>query len=184
MSAMHSSSLQATALLPPLCALLLAAACAGTLQPIAVPEPLRPGADQTLAMIVPARGVQIYECRTRKDRPSAYGWAFVAPEAELFDTRGRPIGRHYAGPHWESNDGSKIVATLKERADSADADAIAWLLLAARPIVAHGAFGPVTSIQRVNTTGGKSPVAGCSETTVGTTARVAYTADYYFFTPR
>jgi hypothetical protein len=25
--------------------------------------------------------------------------------------RGNRIGRHYAGPHWEANDGSKIVGT-------------------------------------------------------------------------
>jgi hypothetical protein len=32
----------------------------------------------------------------------------VAPEADLFDARGNRIGRHYAGPHWRSTDGSKI----------------------------------------------------------------------------
>jgi hypothetical protein len=48
-----------------------------------VPDRLRPSANESLAMIVPARGVQIYECRARKDQPEAYQWAFVAPEADL-----------------------------------------------------------------------------------------------------
>ncbi len=166
---------------------LLQAACAGLPPPNAtaeLPAALRPATHETLAMIVPARGVQIYECRARKDPPAAYEWAFVAPKAELFDTRGQRIGRHYAGPHWESNDGSRIVATVKERVDAPTADAIPWLLLAARPVVPQGAFGKVTSIQRVNTVGGKAPAAGCSDATAGTSLRVAYTADYYFFTAR
>jgi hypothetical protein len=32
----------------------------------------------------------------------------------------------------------------------------------------------------VNTVGGVAPQTGCSQSTVGTVARVAYTADYYF----
>ena len=96
-------------------AALLAAGCA-THQTVAMPEKLKPGPGESLAMIVPAKGVQIYECRAGKD--GGYEWAFVAPEADLFDTRGNRIGRHYAGPHWEAADGSKILASLKERADA------------------------------------------------------------------
>src|SRR6266566_1712888 len=88
------------------------AACASpqppTSQPptsmVRVPDKLKPGANESLAMIVPAKGVQIYECRARKDQVGEYEWAFVAPEADLFDARGNRIGRHYAGPHWESTD--------------------------------------------------------------------------------
>jgi hypothetical protein len=45
----------------------------------------------------------------------------------------------------------------------------------------QGAFNHVTSIQRVNTVGVVAPAAGCSSAAVGTTVRVHYTADYYFF---
>lgn len=99
---------------------LLVAACASS-QPKAtvnVPDKLRAGADQSLAMIVPARGVQIYECRASKKQVGVYEWTFVAPEADLFDTRGNRIGRHYAGPHWESTDGSKILGTVKESTEA------------------------------------------------------------------
>src|SRR5437773_733232 len=106
---------------------LLGAACASPQPPtsmVDVPDKLKPGANEALAMIVPAKGVQIYECRARKDQVGGYEWAFVAPEADLFDARGNRTGRHYAGPHWESTDGSKILGTVKERADAPVADAI------------------------------------------------------------
>lgn len=167
----------------PLLLALLVGGCASPTSLVEVPRNLDPGADETLAMIVPAKGVQIYECRAGKDQ-AAYEWAFVAPEADLFDTRGKRIGRHYAGPHWESHDGSKIVAAVKQRADAPAADAIPWLLLAAKAVEPQGSFGKVTSIQRVNTAGGKAPAAGCAPATAGAAARIGYTADYYFFTVR
>jgi len=166
---------------------LLVAGCA-SLQPprssVEAPDKLRPGANESLALIVPAKGVQIYECRARKDHVGEYEWAFVAPEADLFDAGGKRVGRHYAGPHWESNDGSKVLGTVKERADAPAADAIPWLLLAAKSVGPEGSFGKVTSIQRVSTVGGVAPKAGCSQATAGTPARIDYTADYYFFTIR
>jgi Protein of unknown function (DUF3455) len=165
----------------------LVAGCTSPQRPtsaVAVPEKLNPGAGESLAMIVAARGVQIYECRARKDQAGMYEWAFVAPEADLFDARGNRIGRHYAGPHWESTDGSKILGTLKERADAPVADAIPWLLLAAKSVGPDGSFSKVTSIQRVNTVGGVAPTGGCSPATAGTPARINYTADYYFFTTK
>jgi hypothetical protein len=118
--------------------------------------------------------------RARKDR-AGYEWAFVAPEADLFDTRGNRVGRHYAGPHWEAADGSKVVGAVKKRADATAADAIPWLLLTAKPVGSQGSFSNVASIQRVNTVGGVAPKAGCSQTEAGKAARVNYTADYYFF---
>ena len=151
---------------------ILIAACASTLP---VPDKLNPGAQEKLALVVPAKGVQIYECRDAK-------WAFVAPEAELFDQTGKRIGRHYAGPHWEAADGSRIVGTVKERADAPVAGAIPWLLLSAKSVGTEGAFSKVTSVQRLATTGGVAPAGNCSQP--GSQARVAYSADYYFFTSK
>jgi len=151
-------------------------------QPLAVPDKLKPGPDESLAMILPAKGVQIYECRAGKG--AGYEWAFVAPEADLFDSRGNKIGRHYAGPHWEAADGSKVLGSLKERADAPRADAIPWLLLAAKSVGPAGSFSKVTSVQRVSTVGGTAPTTGCTEATAGTSARIGYAADYYFFVAR
>jgi hypothetical protein len=151
---------------------LLAAGCAST---VPVPDNLKPGANESLALIVPAKGVQIYECR-------AGNWVFVAPDAELFDRAGKRIGSHYAGPHWEAADGSKIIGAVKQRADAPGAGNIPWLLLGAKSVGSDGAFSKVTSIQRVATVGGIAPAAACNET--GARARVPYTADYYLFSPK
>jgi len=157
-------------------------ASAQTAKPLAqVPVKLKPSADESLVMIVAAKGVQIYECRAKKDPSGDYEWAFVAPEAELFDAAGSRIGKHYAGPTWESNDGSKIAGTVTESAAAPEAASIAWLLLAAKPFGPAGAFSKFTSVQRVSTAGGVAPKTGCSQSATGTQARINYTADYYFF---
>jgi hypothetical protein len=160
-------------------AALLAGGCATS---SVIPQKLNPAANESMSMIVPAKGVQIYECRMSK--AGGYEWAFVAPDAELFDTTGKRIGRHYAGPHWEAADGSKVVAKLVERADAPKAGDIPWLLLGAKSVGPEGSFSRVTSIQRVNTTGGMAPKAGCSQANAGTPVRVPYSADYYLFTPK
>jgi hypothetical protein len=151
---------------------ILATGCAST---VPVPDSLKPGANESLALIVPAKGVQIYECRESK-------WVFVAPEAELFDRNGKKIGTHYAGPHWEAADGSKIVGAVKARADAPLAGAIPWLLIGTKSVGAEGAFSKVTSIQRLSTNGGVAPTGSCAQG--GAQARVDYTADYYFFTAK
>jgi hypothetical protein len=110
--------------------------------------------------------------------------AFVAPAADLFDAGGNRVGRHYAGPHWESTDGSKVLGMVKERADAPAVDAIPWLLLTAKSVGSEGSFSKVTSIQRVHTAGGVAPQAGCSQAAAGALARINYAADYYFFTAK
>jgi len=149
-----------------------------------VPDQLKPSANESVALITSAKGVQIYECRAAKDRAGVYEWAFVSPEADLFDASGKKIGKHYAGPHWESADGSKIVGTVKERADAPRADSIPWLLLTAKSDGPTGSFSRFTAVQRLNTVGGVAPTAGCSQSALGATARVPYTADYYFLAAR
>ena len=127
-----------------------------------------------------ARGVQIYECR-RVDGMQA-AWLFIAPEARLFDDNGRPAGRHGAGPHWQAEDGSRIVGTLVAKVVPRDEDdAIPWLLLHTRTTEGSGRLAGITSVQRIHTSGGTSPAETCSEATLGRVARVPYTAEYVFF---
>ena len=169
-------------------ALVLFSGYAAALEPSSpspsVAQKLRVGAEESLAMIVPAEGVQIYECRASKAQSVGYEWAFVGPEADLFDTSGMKIGRHYAGPSWESFDGSKIVGSVIQSVAAPEEGAIAWLLLGAKSVGPEGTFSDVSSVRRVHTTGGIAPASGCSETAAGTRARVPYTADYYFFTAK
>ncbi|HEV8109402.1 MAG TPA: DUF3455 domain-containing protein [Burkholderiales bacterium] len=143
---------------------------------------LRVGADESLATIASAKGVQIYECRATQGKYGKYEWALVGPEADLFDTRGMKVGRHYTGPSWEANDGSKVVGSVLASATAPDAVAIPWLLLGAKSVGPAGTFSTVSSVRRVHTTGGIAPDSGCSAAAAGTLVRVPYTADYYFFT--
>jgi hypothetical protein len=164
---------------------LFAAGSAGAAtQQSIIPEQINPPSGQALSLIVAAKGVQIYECRKSQERAGAWEWTFIAPSAELYDTTGAKIGRHYGGPSWESADGSKVVGTTKGRAEAPAAGAIPWLLLETKSVAQQGAFSKVTSIQRVNTAGGMAPKVGCSESNAGTPVRVPYTADYYFFTAK
>ena len=167
------------------CLTVLLAACASPPpSSVEAPDALKPDAAQSPLTTLAARGVQIYECRVSKDDPQAAAWVFVAPEAKLYDAQGRLVGKHYAGPHWESNDGSKVVGSVKAKADAPQAGAIPWLLLATRSDGPSGEFAKVTSVQRLNTVGGAAPANGCTTATVGQGARVAYSADYVLFAMR
>ena len=110
-----------------------------------VPENLKAPAGQVLSLEAQATGVQIYECNANKTDPTRFEWIFKAPEADLFDSAGRKIGKHYAGPTWESNDGSKVVAEVKARDDGPDAEAIPWLLLNAKSTSGSGVFSQTQS---------------------------------------
>jgi len=168
--------------LTPVClaaAMMVLAACTGPLGSTAVPDTLKPEG-QRLSDRVAARGVQIYECRALANAVGA-SWAFVAPDAELLDARGAVTGKHYAGPHWEAADGSKIVGAVKARADAPQASAIPWLLLSAKSVGGPGRFANVTSVQRIRTVGGLAPAKTCDVSTLGAVERVPYTADYLLF---
>jgi len=104
-----------------------------------------------------------------------------APEADLFDSNGKKIGKHYAGPTWESNDGSKVIGEVKARDNGPDASAIPWLLLSAKSTSGKGVFSQALSIQRLFTVGGKAPAEGCDQAQSGKEARIAYKARYFFF---
>jgi hypothetical protein len=147
----------------PLAAALTLAACVS--DPI-IPDTLSPGPGEKLSMVVPAKGFE---------------WAFVAPDADLFDARGHQIGRHGAGPYWEANDGSRVVGTLKARADAPAAGSIPWLLLSTKGTGQAGSFSKVSSIQRVDTSGGVAPASPCTPELAGRQARVHYVATYRFF---
>ncbi len=145
-----------------------------------VPDAVKVSSSEHLILTAKARGVQIYVCKASKDDPTKYDWAFKAPEADLFDAQGKKIGHHFAGPTWKSTDGSLVVGTLKGHAQSPDANAIPWLLVSAKSHEGTGVFSTVTSIQRLETTGGKAPTS-CTSADAGKELRVPYTATYYFY---
>jgi len=149
-----------------------------------VPETLKVPATQVLSLETHATGVQIYECKAGKDDPTRFEWVFKAPEAELFDSAGKRIARHYAGPTWEANDGSKVVGEVRAKDNGPDSNAIPWLLLSAKSTSGNGVFSQTQSIQRLHTVGGKASAEGCNQAQAGKETRVPYKAKYYFYIAR
>jgi hypothetical protein len=103
---------------------------------------------------------------------------------QLFDNDGKTFGKHFAGPSWEASDGSRAVGKAAANAPSPDANSIPWLLVKVVSHEGHGVLTPVTSIQRINTKGGKASATGCDAGHAGQEVRVAYSADYLFFAPK
>jgi hypothetical protein len=148
-----------------------------------VPANLAPPADAVLLFDLHARGVQIYTCAAKPDDASAFVWTFKAPEADLFNRRGEVVGDHFAGPTWQGFDGSAVVGTVLEHADSPDPGSIPWLLLKAKEHVGSGVFSTITYVQRLDTVGGAAPSAGCDANHAGAEVRQPYEATYAFYYP-
>lgn len=146
-----------------------------------VPLSLAAPANETLVHVLRAEGFQIYACKP--DEAGHYAWAFVEPEANLYDHAGKPVGRHFAGPTWEADDGSAVTGTVVAHADSPDPTSIPWLSVRTTTS-GDGYFSGTGTVQRLYTVGGKAPAGGCGAATAGTTARVPYTAAYYFYVTR
>ena len=148
-----------------------------------VPDNLQVPAGQVVLLKTMATGVQIYQCKVKADNANQFEWTLKAPQAELFNYQGKKIGKHYGGPTWEANDGSKVVGEVKARANSPNTSAIPWLLLQAKSNNSNGIFSKVTYIQRVDTVAGLAPTQGCNQAHAGTEVRVNYSANYFYYTP-
>jgi hypothetical protein len=138
-----------------------------------VPEPVAVKGESWIGTIH-AEGAQVYECKSHEGGPLA--WEFREPIAALI-VDGETVGVHYAGPHWELNDGSKIIAKVTGRAPGATDKDIPLLRLEATPESPRGLLAGVTSIQRLNTRGG---VASGPCQSAGEMLSVPYSADYVF----
>lgn len=134
-----------------------------------VPDVIRvPDGNKRIA-VMPARGVQTYQC-------TAGAWTFLQPDA-ILRNHGRPEVLHSKGPVWTSVvDGSSVSAAAQ--ANSPVPNAVPELLLKSTGNRGPGLLSGVTYIQRLNTTGGVSPTGACTD---GATQSVPYTADYAFW---
>jgi hypothetical protein len=129
---------------------------------------------ETIVLTVHAEGAQVYECKAGADGKLA--WAFREPIATLL-ADGKTVGRHYAGPNWEHSDGSAVVGKATGNAPGATPSDIPWLKL---EVISHrgsGVLSAVTTVQRINTKGGKLEGA-CDN--AGTFRSAPYSADYVF----
>ena len=129
---------------------------------------------ETTIATLHAEGAQVYECKAAADGKLA--WQFREPIAALF-LDGKTVGRHYAGPNWEHIDGSAVTAKAAGSAPGAAATDIPWLKLAVTGDRGNGLLTGVTTVQRINTKGGRLDGA-CDQ--AGTFHSAPYAADYVF----
>jgi hypothetical protein len=129
---------------------------------------------ETAVITLHAEGAQVYECKAGGDGKLA--WAFREPIATLFDN-GKTVGRHYAGPNWEHADGSAVTGKAIGNAPGATANDIPWLKLEVVARRGSGTLANISTVQRINTVGGKLDGA-CDK--AGAFKSVPYSADYVF----
>jgi hypothetical protein len=131
-----------------------------------------PAPGEVLVATLHAEGAQIYHCKP--DGEGKFAWRFREPVATLM-LNDETVGRHYAGPSWEMLDGSVVSAKVTARAPGATPNDIPLLLLEVTASRGQGLLSGVTTIHRLNTTGGM--VQGpCSSP--GNLKSVPYSADY------
>ena len=148
---------------------LVSASAAETALPDAIAAP-----GETAVLTVHAEGAQVYECKAGPDGKLA--WAFREPIATLM-LDGKTVGRHYAGPNWEYSDGSAVVGKAAASAPGATSNDIPWLKLDVISRRGNGVLTGVTTVQRINTSGGKFE-GPCDK--AGAYRSVPYSADYVF----
>ena len=129
---------------------------------------------ETAVLTVHALGAQVYECKPVTDGKLA--WSFREPVATLIEG-GRTVGRHYAGPNWEHVDGSAVTGRTAGEAPGATASDIPWLKLSVISRRGEGVLSAASTVQRINTSGGKLDGA-CDK--AGALTSVSYSADYVF----
>lgn len=137
--------------------------------PVAIAAP-----GESVVLSVHAEGAQVYECKAASDGKLA--WAFREPIATLL-SEGKTIGRHYAGPNWEHTDGSTVTGKVIGNAPGATVADIPWLKLEVASHRGSGMLTPVTTVQRINTHGGKLDGA-CDK--AGAFKSAPYSAEYVF----
>jgi hypothetical protein len=148
---------------------LVSATAAETPLPDAIAAP-----GETVVLTLHAEGAQVYECKAGADGKLA--WAFREPIATLL-LDGKTVGRHFAGPTWEHSDGSAVAGKAIDNAPGLTPKDIPWLKLEVTSHRGSGILSAVTTVQRINTQGGKLD-GGCDGT--GKFQSAPYSADYVF----
>jgi hypothetical protein len=153
--------------------LLLSASFMSASAQTALPDAIA-ASGETVVLTLHAEGAQVYECKAGADGKST--WVFREPIATLL-LDGKTVGRHYAGPNWEYSDGSAVAGKAIGNAPGATPNDIPWLKLGVTSHRGSGILSGVTTVQRINTQGGKLDGA-CDG--AGKFRSAPYSADYVF----
>jgi hypothetical protein len=158
-----------------------------------VPAIIAAPAGTTLLRHWHAEGTQNYRCTATVAQPGAdptFGWTFIAPVANLFNSCGVQVGTHFAAlplalppvPEWRNAADGSAVKGMKLQSSPVNG-AIPELLLKENGHEGNGLFSAVTFVQRLQTAGGAAPAAAdCDLAHVDEEQDVGYSADYYFYT--
>jgi len=176
------------------------AEAADRITPPAVPGNLQVGDNAKAFLMGDAYGTQNYVCLPSSTSPTGFAWTLFGPQATLFNDDDEQIITHFLSPNpvesetprasWRhSRDSSTVWAVMTQSSSDPNfvqQGAIPWFLLN----VVGAQYGPDSGakltptkyIQRVNTSGGIAPAAGCEQTAdVGRKALVPYRATYIFY---
>ena len=159
-----------------------------TVAPVVDPSIAVPDGGGGVLLHAAATGTQDYTCEQTADAGGVYAWVAIGPEAELHDCHNTKIGSHFASeagataPEWMTIDNAFVIAAKKAAfTPDGGAGSVPWLLLQE---TSTGGAGPITKtlwVNRLTTDGGIAPSGVCDSNNVGTTQKIAYTADYYFY---
>lgn len=128
---------------------------------------------ETTFLTLHAEGAQIYEC---KEADGKLAWAGREPIATLI-LDGKTVGWHGAGPSWDLTDGSGLTGKILAVVPAPGEADVPWVKLAVVSQRGNGRLTGATTIQRINTVGGK-PSTVCKK--AGELLSVAYSTDYVF----
>ncbi|MEQ1739980.1 MAG: DUF3455 domain-containing protein [Methyloglobulus sp.] len=146
---------------------------------LTIPEAIKVPEGNNVSLNVHGKGDQIFYCALST---GVYSWIWQAPDAKLYDAQNKAlVGSHGAGPSWLHTDGSSVKAKVIQKTDAPDKASAPWLLLEVTEGKGDGLLAHASYIQRINTQGGLSPISSCDANHLGTEKRMAYEADYIFY---
>ncbi len=141
--------------------------------PVAAPAAFDVAGREPL-LVVQGAGVQVYQCKA--DAKGQTVWTFSKPIATLI-ADGKAIGRHYAGPTWELDDGGRVRGKALASAPGAGPGDVPWLKLQVIENRRAGVLKGANIVLRLNTHGGN--LSGpCPD--AGELREEPYSADYAF----
>ncbi|GGC41600.1 hypothetical protein GCM10011400_30540 [Paraburkholderia caffeinilytica] len=187
--------------------LLALAGCATPLKPPpptadeSLPVALRASQDEVLQEVMTTHGDETYVCRRIKASPPEIGatalpdtlpgvardgtqllWDPLGSEAILVDAAGQSAGTVAPGRYFLSYDGSYVIGKV-DAESQVGANALTWARYTTRFVAAprpgEGRFADVSSIQRIDTSGGLPPQPTCE--LEGAHLLVPYGATYMFY---
>ncbi|SEB75384.1 Protein of unknown function [Burkholderia sp. WP9] len=191
------------------CCLLALTGCATAPKPPptsdeSLPTALRASQDEVLQEVMTTHGDETYVCRRIRTSPPAFGvtarpdtlpgvardgtqlaWDPLGSEAILVDAAGKSVGTVAPGRYFLSYDGSYVIGNIVAESQ-VGANALTWVRYTARFVAAprpgEGRFADVSSIQRIDTSGGLPPQPLCE--LEGAHLLVPYGATYMFYRAR